>query len=96
MEDFLYGLREAPPELDHRQCHLGQWLANEGLARHGAQPVLARIDAMHQEAHALATALCDLYGEGRAPEALARLPELMALRDHLLEQLRSLLPDAPA
>ena len=92
MEDFLHGLREAPPELDHLQCHLGQWLSKEGRARHGAHPALAAIDTLHQQAHALAATLCGLYGEGQPREALERLPELLTLRDQLLEQLKSLLP----
>jgi diguanylate cyclase (GGDEF)-like protein len=94
MENFLMGASEAPPALDHHQCHFGQWLLNEGVARHGKNPAFAEIDAMHQQAHALATQLCDIYADGRVFEAQQRLGELHALRDALLEQLKQLLPAA--
>ena len=92
MESFLNGEREAPPALDAAQCHLGQWLLKEGLARHGDQTAFATIDALHQKAHLLAAELCDRFADGYGDEARARLGELHALRDALLDQLKALLP----
>ena len=92
MEDFLHGTREAPPALNPDQCHFGQWLAKEGLARHGNEPVFKTVDQLHQQAHALGCALCDLYSNGQGALALARLGELHAMRDALLAQLKELLP----
>ena len=91
MENFLQGQREAPPELDQHQCHFGHWLAKEGLARHGAHPAFAAITALHRQAHLLAIALCEMYAEGHGEQARARVGELHAIRDALLEQLRILL-----
>ncbi|MDO8777444.1 MAG: EAL domain-containing protein [Burkholderiaceae bacterium] len=90
MENHLKGEREAPPALDHQQCHFGQWLQGDGLARHGTQPSFAAIDALHRQAHVLATELCELHARGRSSEALARLGELQGLRDALLEQVKTL------
>ena len=92
MESFLNGKREAPPALDAEQCHLGQWLSKEGLARHGDQAAFATVDALHRKAHLLAGELCDRFADGYGDEARQRLGELHALRDALLDQLKALLP----
>jgi hypothetical protein len=86
----LRGEREAPPALDHRQCRFGTWLEAEGRTRHGAQPAFQAIDPLHKTVHTLAVELCELQSLGRNLEALARLPELHALRDDLLERLKVL------
>ena len=92
MEDFLRGTREAPPALNPDQCHFGQWLAKEGLTRNGTDTRFKTIDQLHQQAHALGGALCDLHSDGQSALALARLGELHAMRDALLAQLKELLP----
>ena len=92
MEDFLTGNREAPPALDPDQCHFGQWLAKEGLARHGSNAAFQTVDQLHLQAHALGCTLCDLFSDGQGALALARLGELHAVRDALLAQLKGLLP----
>jgi len=92
MEAFLRGTREAPPALNPDQCHFGQWLAKEGLARHGDEPAFIALDQLHRQAHALACTLCDLYSDGHGAQALARLGELHAVQDALLAQLNGLLP----
>ena len=88
MESYLKGERQAPPSLDHHQCRFGQWLDAEGLPRYGAQPAFQSIARSHQQVHALALALCKSQAEGRNTEALARLGELHASRDALLEQMK--------
>ncbi|MDO9227484.1 MAG: EAL domain-containing protein [Pseudomonadota bacterium] len=87
VESFLGGERKSPPPLDHHQCRFGCWLESEGLAAHGAKPAYLRIEVLHQQAHTLAVELCELQARGLAGQALARLGELHAVRDDLLEQL---------
>ena len=89
-EAFLKGTREALP-LDHHPCRFSAWLEAESLAGRNAPSALAVIAALHQQMHALAEALLALHAQGRNPEALARLGELHALRDRLLEHLAGLL-----
>jgi diguanylate cyclase (GGDEF)-like protein/PAS domain S-box-containing protein len=96
MDHFLRGQREAPPELDAHLCHFGQWLNNEGASRHGKDADFQRIHALHDQAHILANALCELFAEGHETLAVARLPELHAVRDALLAQLKLMLPSAHA
>ncbi|MEO8121517.1 MAG: EAL domain-containing protein, partial [Rhodoferax sp.] len=91
VDNHLRGQHEAPPPLDHEQCHLGQWLKGAGLARHGAHPSFATVDTLHRQAHLLAAELCQLKVRGRNPEALSRLADLFGLHDALLEQVKTLL-----
>ena len=86
----LKGTCETRPPLDIHQCRFGTWLASEGLARHGAQPVYTVIDSLHRQAHTLAEELLALQAQGKNQEALQRLGELHGLRDALLEQLQAL------
>jgi diguanylate cyclase (GGDEF)-like protein/PAS domain S-box-containing protein len=94
MENFLRGIEEAPPTLDPTQCHFGQWLANEGMARHGTEPAFALVETLHRQAHDLAGELCDLHIDVGPSAALARIDELHVIRDALLDQLKGLLPDS--
>ncbi|MFZ4535290.1 CHASE domain-containing protein [Propionivibrio sp.] len=86
---YLKGDRETrPPTQQHSR--FGLWLATEGQACHGAQPAFQCIEPLHRQIHALAEALCELKERNRDQEALARLPELLRLRDSLLELLKAL------
>jgi diguanylate cyclase (GGDEF)-like protein/PAS domain S-box-containing protein len=91
IEDLLKGQRETPPPLDVHQCRFGKWLDVESLTNPGTHPVFQAINQIHQQVHALAVELLELWSRGRAPEALARLDELHKLRDALLEQLKVLI-----
>jgi diguanylate cyclase (GGDEF)-like protein/PAS domain S-box-containing protein len=90
MESHLRGERDNPPALDHRQCHFGQWLAGDGRTRHGGQPSFGQIDQLHQEAHLLAEELCLLKSQGLGPRAVARLDELHALGNTMLQVVQTL------
>ncbi|WP_198674772.1 EAL domain-containing protein [Rhodoferax ferrireducens] len=87
---FLKGELEAlaPQKLNH--CRFGQWLNTEGLARYGAHASFQAIEPLHQQIHALAETLVALQAKGHRAEALSRLGELYALRDSLLQQLKTL------
>ncbi|OGS91026.1 MAG: hypothetical protein A2Z95_05130 [Gallionellales bacterium GWA2_60_18] len=82
---------EAPPLMDAHQCRFGVWLEREGMLRHCAEPVFQSIPPLHHRVHELGVELLDLHRRSRKDEALARLPELHALRDALVEKLRRLL-----
>ncbi len=93
MESHLNGEREIPPPMDHRHCRFGTWLKAEGLARYGAQPAFQSIEALHRQVHALAMAMLESAARAQKPAPLARLGELHALRDALLEQLKTLVQE---
>ena len=62
-----------------------------GWAGPGAQVGFASIEPLHHQVHVLSAELLELHAGGRTAQALARLTELHALRDSLLEQLKRLL-----
>lgn len=89
--EYLRDERKMPPGLDAQQCHFGQWLHGDGLARHGAKPAFAEIEALHGRSHDLAAQLCSLQAEGKTEEALAGWAELKAQRDSLFAKLKLLI-----
>jgi hypothetical protein len=89
-EAYLKGEQEAPPPMDLHQCSFGSWL---DAAYNSANPTFWAIELLHQELHALASELLKLHANGHNSEAIARLGELHALRDALLEQLKVLMQE---
>lgn len=85
-EWYLKGEREAPPHDGYKQSHLAMWLKSDGFTRYGALVAFAAIEPLNQQVHELVAELCALKSQGLGSEALARLGELHALRDALLEQ----------
>ncbi len=86
-ESYLKGEQEAPPPMNLHQCSFGSWL---DAAYNSANPTFQTIERLHQQVHALASELLEFHVNGRNTEALARLAELHALRDALIEQLKVL------
>ena len=77
--------------MDHRKCRFGEWLTRERDAERGRQPNFHEVEAVHREVHALSGTLIALHAEGQVQAALARLPELIALRERLLHRLDRLI-----
>lgn len=82
--EYLRGERKAPPTMNQRECRFGQWLEHDGgRARHSHHRGFAALERQHRVVHALADELRGLPRE----QALVRLPEIQAARDHLLDAL---------
>jgi diguanylate cyclase (GGDEF)-like protein/PAS domain S-box-containing protein len=81
------------PDLDHRQCRFGRWLAGAGQRRYGTRPGFAAVGRRHQRIHELAVELLALQRGGGAAAACRRLPELHDARDTLLAALHELMAD---
>ena len=96
VESQLKGGPGVRPPLDHHQCHIGRWLDSKGLARHGRHPAFHSIEQFHREAHALVAELLALQVGGQGEAALARLGDLHAIGDALIEQFKSLCREAGA
>ena len=92
-ERYIKGGGEALPTLDHHQCHIGRWLDGKGQARYGGHPAFQAIEPLHRQAHALVAELLSLHDAGRNPEARARLGEVQATADALIEQFKTLCRD---
>ncbi|MCX7097560.1 MAG: EAL domain-containing protein [Methylococcales bacterium] len=93
IENYLKGERINPPPLDHKQCQLGQWLNDEGLAHYGTKPAFQILEQLHQQAHEQAKALCGLHTHKQTSEIQAHLDTLYHLKDALLVQLKNLALD---
>nr|WP_245537368.1 EAL domain-containing protein [Thiocystis violascens] len=76
---------------DLHDCHLGQWLAGEGAARHGARPAFQAIMRTHRRLHESARQLLKDHAQGRENETPAELEELRGFHAALLLQMRQLL-----
>jgi diguanylate cyclase (GGDEF)-like protein/PAS domain S-box-containing protein len=87
LEKYLKGESGAAPEIQLQHCHFGAWLEAEGLARYGSTQAFHGISQLHRQVHALAQELIALHQGGEPHAALARLDELHALRDELLQRL---------
>lgn len=59
--------------------------------RYGKQASFEALNPIHQQVHALALELLALHAQGQQAQAVARLVDLYALRETLLEQLKVLL-----
>jgi hypothetical protein len=93
LEKYLNDNLATPPQLDINQCRFGKWLKTDGAKRYQAQPVYQKVDELHLQVHDLANELVALHINGENAHVLARLDELHALRDSLLQQLKELASD---
>jgi EAL domain-containing protein (putative c-di-GMP-specific phosphodiesterase class I) len=83
---------EPPDELD---CRFGAWLEDHGRRHYAGLDAFHGIEPTHERVHALARELLALKSRGDGDAATARLHELRALRDELLQGLSWLLQSAP-
>ncbi len=77
------------PTGDARDCRFGHWYQHTGARRYAHLDSFRTLAPVHTRAHALGAELLELAQVDRAA-ALARLPELLELRDDLLVRLRAL------
>lgn len=91
IEAFLQGTRRVPPSLEATQCRLGSWMNMENPATVGRNTLFRDVAAVHRELHKCGTEIIAYKDRDCVAEALELLPELRALRDRLLNELRALL-----
>ncbi len=90
MEQYLNAERDNPPPLDVHQCRFGQWLDNEGKARQGRYPAFRIIELLHSQIHRIAGELCEGGAGSAVAGDTARIKDLHALSNDLLERLQTL------
>ena len=88
---YLRGEQDLLPPQDQQQCRFGHWLHHEGMQHYASHPVMPVMLQLHQQIHAEATRLLDLYVAGDHQGARDGLHVVENLRDRLLEQLNLLL-----
>jgi EAL domain-containing protein (putative c-di-GMP-specific phosphodiesterase class I) len=92
LQAFATNERQAPPVLDSRRCHVGQWLEAGTLAERGQGLDVQTLIGLHHHLHDLANQLCDLKSQGREVIAQTLWNDLQRSGDALLAQLQSMLP----
>jgi diguanylate cyclase (GGDEF)-like protein/PAS domain S-box-containing protein len=77
------------PVLDHRTCRFGRWYYGVGQQRYGDLAAFQAVEPWHRQIHALVQELLELR-LANPLLALARLPELLAVRDTFIAQVHRL------
>ncbi|MGE0081678.1 MAG: EAL domain-containing protein [Thiohalomonadaceae bacterium] len=78
------------PPLSPFQCGLGRWIAREGEARYGTRAAFRELKVLHKELHALASEMSELQLQGANVLVEARLPELLRVKEAVMERLQAL------
>lgn len=94
IEEFIDGVRLAPPELGYLKCDFGQWLNGDAKSHYGGSPVLLAIIDLHKKVHVLAATLVEHHLNDRKDQVLISMDALHLLRDSLLGQLDRLLQES--
>jgi diguanylate cyclase (GGDEF)-like protein/PAS domain S-box-containing protein len=90
VENYVTGKTELTPPLDVASCQFGQWLENWGHARYGHHPSYTAMVSSHLCVHHTAEQLVSLVDQGLHQHAVAGLPELNAMRNSLITDIRQL------
>ncbi|HNR62343.1 MAG TPA: EAL domain-containing protein [Thauera sp.] len=88
--DYLSGDGDRPAPPDTQQYRFGHLPDKATAATPGTKDAGQAVDALQRDIHRLAAALVALKREGRTDEVRARIGELNALHDRLVEQLNLL------
>jgi len=91
LEKYLRQEQNSPPEMDADHCRLGNWINTEGQNRYGSDSTFTEIATLHEKTHTTANDLRELAASEKHADALARLSEIHALRDDILDQLDRLI-----
>ncbi|HQT27104.1 MAG TPA: hypothetical protein PLK99_11020, partial [Burkholderiales bacterium] len=77
-----------------KECPFHKWLLGPGKAAFGHLAGFSVIESMQAEVHAMGSGLVDLCMRQQYAEARAKIPELLGLRDKLIESLYGLIESA--
>lgn len=78
------------PPLDPHECRFGKWYDGPGHIRYGHLADFTTLELLHDRVHNLAHELVALHETGKLIELRRRLPELLKLRDIMLQHLNRL------
>jgi diguanylate cyclase (GGDEF)-like protein len=93
LEEWLRDERDCAPVLDSHQCKVGARIDNEAQARFGLRTEFDYLVNVHQDLHSLGQTAVSLHAKGESEAALALLPEIQRLRDHVLTELKVVLEE---
>lgn len=91
LRSFLYGSGTSQgPIRDPQQCAFGHWIQDRILGVYGHLPEARELDRVHIQIHEQANRLMDLHQQGEQEAALAGLPAVEHLVDHITRLLRTM------
>ena len=91
IENYISGEREAPPSLNQKESHFGQWLAGEGASHYQGNPMFTGTQSSFESTYQLGAQLCQQFALGKKTEVKAQLGGLLRARDDFLRQVQQLL-----
>jgi hypothetical protein len=96
VENYVTGKIDLAPALDVSSCQLGLWLQDLGHARYAHHPAYSTVIDSHLCVHKTAQQLVKMFDSGKHQGAVAGLPELNAMRNHLISTIRQLAEQSDA
>lgn len=91
LRSFLYGSGTSEgPIRDPQQCAFGHWIRDRALTHYQHLPEARELDRVHIQIHEQANRLMDLHQAGQREAALAGLPAVEQLADHITRLLRTM------
>ncbi len=88
---YLRDEQPEPPNMDQRQCRIGQWLHSTGVSGQSFAGPLDRIEGLHDAMHQHATQLLELKARGGHEAARAAMARIMAMRDEIIDVLEGMI-----
>jgi len=75
---------------DHHHCRFGSWFYGKGRERYGHLPVFNELEPIHAQVHEVGSEIIRLRDAGDARAAEVLCPQLLELKDQVLDKLAEL------
>ncbi len=96
INNIIQSVKENDPErelfnlLSHHQCRLGEWYYGIGKDKYGHLSCYHELEQPHRKAHELGKKMLQLRSAGKQTQAVAMIPEMIKVRDNVLDTLNNL------
>jgi diguanylate cyclase (GGDEF)-like protein/PAS domain S-box-containing protein len=90
VENYVTGKTESAPPLSIRDCQMGKWVMSHGTRRYGHHVAFEDMNRAHEQVHAVAQQLVELFHLGEHQQIAASLPDLNVRRDALINAIHQL------
>jgi len=82
---------EPPPTLSHTKCYFGKWYHGIGKKQYGQLLEFKTLGPIHKQVHEHAKYLCDLKKAGKLELLSEQTPQLLQLKEEMLEAISNLM-----
>ena len=91
LEAYVKNEHAMPPPMDEHHCNFGKWFDRQGQRHYSHLPAFKKVEKLHHQVHRKGHELFKSHQKGLNAQADQQLEELAALRDELVQVLRSLI-----